>query len=151
RRYSCIFRPVPADTRPPISRETMLRSAARSGRQKPRPKEQTPDLARWLLLIHQIPPDPNYLRVKISRRLARIGAVALKSTVYVLPRTDGAQEDFEWVRREVVESGGEAVLLAAQLVDGLSDRDVAALFCRARDDDYASIAEDARDLQKRLA
>ncbi|HEX7226795.1 MAG TPA: ChrB protein, partial [Candidatus Binatia bacterium] len=28
---------------------------------------------RWLLLIHQIPPKPNYLRVKIWRRLQRLG------------------------------------------------------------------------------
>jgi hypothetical protein len=39
------------------------------------------------LLIHQIPPKPDYLRVKVGRRLARIGAVALENTVYVLPRT----------------------------------------------------------------
>ena len=54
---------------------------------------------RWLMLIHQIPPKPAYLRVKVGRRLARIGAVALKNTVYVLPRSEGAQEDFQWVLR----------------------------------------------------
>jgi hypothetical protein len=105
---------------------------------------------RWLLLIHQIPPTPNYLRVKIGRRLARIGAVALKSTVYVLPRNEAAQEDFEWVRREVAGVGGEAVLLAAHLLDGLSDRDVEALFCVARDSDYTVIAAEARELQERI-
>jgi hypothetical protein len=31
---------------------------------------------RWLLLIHQMPPDPAYLRVKIGRRLARVEALA---------------------------------------------------------------------------
>ena len=30
---------------------------------------------RWLLLVHAIPPKPDYLRVKVSRRLARVGAV----------------------------------------------------------------------------
>ena len=44
---------------------------------------------RWLLLIHQIPPKPSYFRVKIWRRLQRLGAVALKNSVYVLPRTEG--------------------------------------------------------------
>ena len=29
---------------------------------------------RWVLLIHRIPPKPDYLRVKIGRRLARVGA-----------------------------------------------------------------------------
>ena len=34
---------------------------------------------RWLLLIHQIPRKPDYLRVKIGRRLAKLGAVAIKN------------------------------------------------------------------------
>ena len=41
---------------------------------------QPPD-SRWLLLIHQIPPKPDYLRVKIWRRLQRVGAVAIKNSV----------------------------------------------------------------------
>ncbi|MBI5478610.1 MAG: chromate resistance protein [Deltaproteobacteria bacterium] len=102
------------------------------------------------MLIHQIPPKPNYLRVKVGRRLARIGAVALKNTVYVLPRSDSAQEDFQWVLREVVAAGGEATLLDAHLVDGLADPEVEALFRDARDDDYVVIAGEARDLAKRL-
>jgi DNA-binding transcriptional regulator PaaX len=47
----------------------------------------------WLLLIHAIPPRPNYLRVKIGRRLQRLGAVAIKNSVYALPRSDEARED----------------------------------------------------------
>jgi DNA-binding transcriptional regulator PaaX len=39
----------------------------------------------WLLLIHQIPPKPDYFRVKVRRRLDRLGSVALKNSVYVLP------------------------------------------------------------------
>ncbi len=105
---------------------------------------------RWLMLIHQIPPKPAYLRVKIGRRLARIGAVALKNTVYVLPRGDGAQEDFQWVLREVVSAGGEATLLDAHLVDGPTDAEVEALFRSARDADYAEVAEAARAIEQRL-
>jgi hypothetical protein len=105
---------------------------------------------RWLLLIHQIPPKPDYLRVKVGRRLARIGAVALKNTVYVLPRSDAAQEDFEWVLREVIGAGGEAALVEARFVDGLSDVDIENLFRAARDADFAAIAKDARELDARI-
>ncbi|MGH8701623.1 MAG: Chromate resistance protein ChrB, partial [Burkholderiales bacterium] len=104
----------------------------------------------WLMLIHQIPPKPNYLRVKVGRRLARIGAVALKNTVYVLPRSDAAQEDFQWILREVSAAGGEATLLDAHLVDGLSDAEVEGLFRNARDADYAAVADDARGVDQRL-
>ena len=51
--------------------------------------------SRWLLLIHQIPPKPEYLRVKIWRRMQRIGAVAVKNSVYVLPKNEEALEDFQ--------------------------------------------------------
>ena len=33
--------------------------------------------ARWIMLIHSIPPRPNYLRVKIGRRLQKLGAGTL--------------------------------------------------------------------------
>lgn len=102
------------------------------------------------MLIHQIPPKPDYLRVKVGRRLARIGAVALKNTVYVLPRTEAAQEDFEWVLREVTAAGGEAALLEARLVDGLSDADIENLFRKARDTDFAALAKDVREVEARL-
>ena len=40
---------------------------------------------RWLLLIHQLPAKPAYLRVKVWRRLQAFGAVTVKNSVYVLP------------------------------------------------------------------
>lgn len=108
-------------------------------------------LPRWLLLFHQIPPRPAYLRVKIGRRLQGLGAVALKNSVYVLPRSDQALEDFQWVRREIVSGRGEATVCEARLVEGHSDADVEALFIRAREADYTALAEDARRLERALS
>jgi hypothetical protein len=104
----------------------------------------------WLLLIHQIPPKPNYLRVKVWRRLQGLGAVAVKNSVYVLPRSEQAQEDFQWVSREIVEGGGEASICEARFVDGLSDKEVVAMFHGARNADYSEIADAARRLLKGL-
>jgi len=108
-------------------------------------------LPRWLLLFHHLPPRPAYLRVKVGRRLQGLGAVALKNSVYVLPRGDQAREDFQWVRREVVSGGGEATVCEAGLVEGHSDADVEALFIRAREADYAALAGEASRLARRLA
>src|SRR5512138_71343 len=105
----------------------------------------TPE-ARWLLLIHQIPPKPAYLRVKIGRHLQRIGAVAIKNSVYALPRNDETQEDFQWVLREVVKGGGDASILEARFIEGLSDDQVLALFQSAREADYREVAEEARQV-----
>jgi hypothetical protein len=107
--------------------------------------------ARWLLLIHQLPTKPAYFRVKIWRRLQDIGAVAVKSTVYALPASTETQEDFEWLLKEIVAGGGEAMVCEARLVDGLSDAQVRALFDAERDEGYRAIAEEARALSAKLA
>jgi len=98
---------------------------------------------RWLLLIHQMPPNPAYLRVKIGRRLHRLGAVAIKNTVYALPKNDETHEHFQWVLREVKEGGGDATLCEARFVDGLRDEDVEKLFNEARNAEYQALAEQA--------
>src|ERR1051325_2513361 len=82
----------------------------------------------WLLFIHRLPPKPDYLRVKVARRLKKLGAVAIKKTVYALPLSDEAVEDFEWLRREVDAEGGGAVIAQAELVAGISNEEPAALF-----------------------
>lgn len=102
---------------------------------------------KWLLLIHQIPPKPNYFRVKIGRRLQRLGAAPIKNSVYVLPRNEQAYEDFEWVVREIVEGGGDASVCEARFVEGLSDAEVEALFNSAREADYLELAVEARRAQ----
>ena len=104
----------------------------------------------WLLLIHQLPAKPAYLRVKIWRRLQALGAIAVKNAVHALPMNEETQEDFEWLLREIVEGGGEAFVCEARLIDGLADEEVRALFDRARDADYAEVVKEARALAKSL-
>src|SRR5437667_12725706 len=89
--------------------------------------------ARWLLLIHQIPPKPDYLRVKIGRRLQRVGAVAIKNSVYVLPLNPESHEDFQWIVREIEEGGGDAFVSEASLVgEGRTDDAIRPRFDAAR-------------------
>ena len=107
-----------------------------------------PAANRWVLLIHQIPPKPDYFRVKVGRRLQRLGAVAIKNSVYVLPRSDETVEDFQWQSREIVAGGGEASVCEANFVDGLTDTQIERLFRTARDVDYGDIVADAQRLRK---
>ena len=102
----------------------------------------------WLLLIHQLPPSPPYLRVKVARRMQRIGAVALKNTVYVLPAADNTLEDFQWIVREIRAGGGEANVFEARVVEGLTDAEIQQLFNDARDEDYTPLIAEARRLLK---
>lgn len=103
----------------------------------------------WLVLIHQLPLKPPYLRVKTWRRLQALGSVPIKNSVYVLPNTEAAREDFEWLLREIQQEGGEASLCEARLVDGLTDAEVRASFLTAREQEYRSLATDVRTFAKK--
>src|SRR6516162_913993 len=102
--------------------------------------------ARWLLLVHQLPPKPAYLRVKIWRRLQGLGAISVKNSVYVLPASEQTLEDFQWLLREIEQGGGEGMVCEAHLIDGLDDQEVQALFDAARDANYQEIASQLRTI-----
>lgn len=104
----------------------------------------------WLLLMHQIPPKPSYSRVKVWRRLQRLGAVAVKNSVYALPAGEQAQEDFQWLSKEVTAEGGDAFLLEARFLNGIHDDQLVALFHEARNADYEQIASDAQALIEKV-
>ena len=106
--------------------------------------------SRWLLLIHQIPPKPDYLRVKVGRRLQRVGAVPVKNSVYVLPDNDQTYEDFQWIRTEILAAGGDASICRAEFVDGLTSEQIRRSFRDARDADYAELSTAARELRNSL-
>jgi hypothetical protein len=86
----------------------------------------------WLMLIHRLPPKPAYLRVKVLRRLQQVGAIALKNTVYILPGTDDAREDFQWISQEIRNGGGDALVGELRLLDGVTDHEVDELVRAAR-------------------
>jgi len=97
----------------------------------------------WLLLIHQIPAKPAYFRAKIWRRLQQLGAVAIKQSVYAMPRQEQALEDLTWIVKEIADGGGEATMIKARFLEGLSDQQVVGLFHAARESDYAKILAEA--------
>lgn len=101
---------------------------------------------RWLMLVHQLPASPSNLRVRTWRRLQELGAVALKQSVYVLPDSAEAREDFEWLRVEIEGAGGEASVFLTDAVGPGGDAELVEAFRRAR---QASYAELAAELQRR--
>ncbi|GLH72281.1 chrB protein [Geothrix limicola] len=106
--------------------------------------------AQWLLLIHQLPPHPAYFRVKVWRQLQGLGSVALKNSVYALPLSEGTREDFQWMVQQIEAGGGEASVVEAAFVDGLSDGELKERFRAARDEDYAALQEELQAIRKAL-
>ena len=95
--------------------------------------------AEWILLIHQLPPKPTNLRVRIWRKLQKLGAVAIKNSVYVLPANEKTHEDFQWLKQEIESAGGEATVFQAASVEGPTDEEIIAAFHKARDEEFAAI------------
>jgi hypothetical protein len=105
---------------------------------------------RWLLLIHQLPPTPAYLRVKTARQLQKIGAVAAKNSVYALPNTEAAHESLTWVGREIAAGGGDYSICASSFIAGTTDQRMEALFSEARGRDFQALAAELRAQLKAL-
>ena len=106
------------------------------------PSKSTASTHEWVLLIHQLPPKPTNLRVRIWRKLQKLGAVAIKNSVYVLPATEKAHEDFQWLKQEIESSRGEASVFKAASVEGATDQEIIAAFRKARDEEFAAVAAD---------
>ena len=94
----------------------------------------------WILLIHLLPPKPTNLRVRIWRKLQKLGAVSIKNSIYVLPATDGSHEHFQWLKQEIESAGGDASVFKATSVEGVTDQEIIAVFRKARDEEFASVA-----------
>ena len=93
----------------------------------------------WILLIHLLPPKPTNLRVRTWRKLQRLGAVAIKNSVYVLPFNDKTHEDFQWLKQEIESAGGEATVFRAGAVEGATDDEIIKTFRNARDEEYSLV------------
>jgi hypothetical protein len=105
-------------------------------------------MPRWLILVHRIPPRPLYLRAKMRQRLAGVGAVAVKNSVYLLPHGSEALEDLQWIAQEIVAGGGDAHLFEGDFVDGVAHDAALAQFREARSADYDALAADAHAAMK---
>ena len=103
----------------------------------------------WLLLIYQLPARHSPARVKVWRRLQRIGAVLLKNSAWAMPESAEAREDLEWLKAEIVASGGEAMVLMGQAPQQATEDEIVAAFRDARAKDLEALRKDASDLLER--
>jgi hypothetical protein len=126
---------------------------------RPEPKERPARRGplRWYLLVHQLPPRPLYLRAKVRQRLSKVGAIALKGSVYALPLREDCLEDFEWIAEEARAGGGEAWICEAVFLKRKIDEDLVRKSRVERDSEYGMLAREARtecreaDISARLA
>ena len=104
----------------------------------------------WLIFSYTVPVKNPNVRVKAWRRLQAVGAVQLKSSLYVLPFNEANYEHLQWLAREVEELGGEAVFFHCQAVENLTDSEIQTLFGKARDEDYVRLYAEVKDFANSL-
>src|SRR5215203_7268376 len=109
-----------------------------------------PKAHNWMLLVHQLPARPTNLRVRIWRKLQKLGAVSIKNSVYVLPANEKSHEDFQWLKQEIESAGGEAAVFQAGSVEGATDEEIIAAFRDARDVEFAAITAEFDGLTGRI-
>ena len=95
----------------------------------------------WLFLLFNLPAKQSSDRVKFWRRLKKFGTIQIKSSTYVLPDQPVHYERFQWLAKEIVDTGGEATLVRVKDIEGMPYSAVVALFNDARSRDYDELVE----------
>jgi len=101
---------------------------------------------KWLLLLFELPTSLSNLRVKVWRKLQKIGAVNLKGSVWALPGTEETKEDFAWLAQEIEDGGGQAFLMCGQSLSDRTEEAIITLFQHARDKEYEEIIEAGEEI-----
>ena len=103
----------------------------------------------WLLLVFSLPAKSASQRVQIWRKLQRHGALALRSSGYVLPNTAANQERMEWLATAIRTYKGQASVVQVRSFDDLPPEHLRQLFVEARSRDYQKLLQEARKVLQR--
>jgi hypothetical protein len=103
----------------------------------------------WLLFLYQLPTGRSAVRLRLWRHLRRTGAVAFKSSTYLLPDTSEHHERLQWLVQQARADGADATILRVREIEGLKDEEIIHLFHEARAQDYAPVLAALRGSAKR--
>src|SRR4051812_23387892 len=77
----------------------------------------------WLLFLPRLAGGSS-ARVRVWRRLQKLGAISIQGAVWVLPDVAPAAKSLRWFTHELGDAGSGAVLARAQWLDGLPDEEL---------------------------
>lgn len=98
-------------------------------------------LSSWLLIFYSVPSKPVSNRMKIWRRLSKVGAIPLKGAVYILPYNEEHYELCQWLMSEVSAMGGEGDFVITDNFEMLKNTEIIALFNTHRKADYINMGK----------
>jgi len=91
------------------------------------------------MLTYSLPAEPSSARVRIWRKLKRLGALPCFESNWVLPDNPRCREMFTWLCSEITEAGGRAVLWACASLSQGQDESLQAQFLAQVDSGYDEI------------
>lgn len=94
---------------------------------------------QWILLLYGLPTKKSAARVQLWRQLKKCGALALKTSAYLLPDKLEHHERLQWLAQQVRDGGGEATLIHVTEIEGLNHAEIVRQFNEARALDYAAL------------
>jgi hypothetical protein len=100
----------------------------------------------WLLLLFCLPAKKASQRVGVWRRLKRYGAISLRGSGYLLPKTELNEERFQWIAAEIGKHKGEASVLEVLRVNSMHPSDLIREFNDARTQEYEPLANELQKL-----
>ena len=102
-------------------------------------------MREWVLLHYQMPTTPSASRVHVWRKLKSLGAQLLHDSVWVLPATPWAIEQFQWLAGEIHEANGRAMVWLADPSTSSPETDLVDLFRAASEREYRPLWEDLQE------
>jgi hypothetical protein len=108
-------------------------------------------IPKWLFFFYTVPAKPGNLRMKVWRRLIKMGAASLKGSVYILPYSEDHLEALHWLSGEVSSLGGEAAFAKVERIETMGDEEIVSLFQAERQNDYVRIATALEALEAQLS
>lgn len=92
-----------------------------------------------MVLVYRVPREPSSPRIAIWRRIRALGVAQLGDGIVALPADARTREQLEWVADQVLEADGIALLLRAETLTAVDERDLARSMSVARAEEYRTI------------
>lgn len=105
----------------------------------------------WLLMTYKVPAEPTTRRIALWRKLKGMGAVYLQNGVCLLPKTDDHVRRLKMLEQNVLEMGGDCVILETTALDQAQQSKVVERFKADRNEQYAELIGRCTDFEKEIA